>query len=237
MKIIKNTSLYDTKKLKGLFCHVHSQLSKYEGRLPHWKSLKIQVMDKVQGRHASGSAYVGNVERHRQYRTEVPDMWLSLNKETSLEVIAQLFGHELMHSYGYQHSQYRTDPLEQHHIDEINRKFKQQDFLKLKAFTIKQPRKPRVIRDWKLRTMNLVAQYSWLTVYVKQGYESEMEIEVFDDRLDFEHFYDHWLYTYTDMTTSWYKAYNLAKKLIKGDIQKELTENWTVGLNAEWEEE
>ena len=123
MKIIKNTSLYDTKKLKGLFCHVHSQLSKYEGRLPHWKSLKIQVMDKVQGRHASGCAYVGNVERQRKRFHKLPDMWLSLNKETSLERIAQLFGHELMHSYGYKHSQYRTDPLEPHHIVEIEAKF------------------------------------------------------------------------------------------------------------------
>jgi len=232
MKIIKNTSLFETKKLKSLFCLVHSQLAKDEGRLPHWKSLKIQVMDKVQGRHASGCAYVGKVISRGE-----PDMWLSLNKETSLERIAQLFGHELMHSYGYRHSQFRRNPLEQHHIDEINRKFKQQDFLKLEAFNIKQPRKPRVIRNWEERTMDLVAQHSWMNVYVKQGYDSEMEIEVFDDRLNFEHFYEHWLYEYTDMTTTWYKAYNLAKKLIKGDIQKELTENWTVGLNPEWEEE
>jgi len=124
MKIIKNTSLYDTKKLQSLFCLVHSQLAKYEGRLPHWKSLKIQVMDKVLGRHASGCAYVGQVNNNR------PDMWLSLNRETTVERISQLFGHELMHSYGYKHSQYRKYPLEPHHIDEIKGKFDKETLLK-----------------------------------------------------------------------------------------------------------
>ena len=172
MKIIKNTSLYDTKKLKGLFCHVHSQLAKYEGRLPHWKSLKIQVMDKVQGRHASGCAYVGKVYG------EGADMFLSLNKETSLKRIAQIFGHELMHSYGYKHHQFRKYPLEPHHIDEIKRKFDKKDFLSLKAFHV-----PKKVISYKQKCKDLMKEFDWLTIQ-RHPREEFREIEVNDDRDD-----------------------------------------------------
>ena len=128
MKIIKNTSLFETRKLNSLFCHVHKQLAEYEGRLPHWKFLKIQVMNKVRGRRYSGCAYVGQV-----YSRGEPDMWCSYNVVCTLEQIAQLFAHELMHSYGYHHYQYRDEPLDQHHIDEINSKFDINDFYKPKA--------------------------------------------------------------------------------------------------------
>jgi len=169
MKIIKNTSLYDTKKLQSLFCLIHSQLAKYEGRLPQWKSLKIQVMDKVKGRHASGCAYRGKVYGNQ------PDMWLSLNKETSLEVIAQLFAHELMHSYGYNHSQYRTDPLEPHHIDEIKRKFDKNDLLSPKAFHVPQK------CSYKQKCNDLMKQFEWLVIE-RHNIEHLREIEVYDDR-------------------------------------------------------
>jgi len=170
MKIIKNTSLYETKKLQSLFCLIHSQLAKYEGRLPQWKSLKIQVMDKVKGRHASGCAYRGKVYGNQ------PDMWLSLNKETSLEVIAQLFAHELMHSYGYNHSQYRTDPLEPHHIDEIKRKFDKNDLLSPKAFHV-----PQKGISYKQKCKDLMKQFEWLVIE-RHNIEHLREIEVYDDR-------------------------------------------------------
>jgi len=172
MKIIKNTSLYETKKLQSLFCLIHSQLAKYEGRLPQWKSLKIQVMDKVKGRHASGCAYRGKVYGNQ------PDMWLSLNKETSLEVIAQLFGHELMHSYGYNHSQYRTNPLEPHHIDEIKRKFDKNDLLSPKAFHV-----PKKGVSYKQKCKDLMKEFEWLTIQ-RHPREEFREIEVNDDRDD-----------------------------------------------------
>ena len=228
MKIIKNTSLFQTKKLNSLFCHVHNQLAQYEGRLPHWKSLKIQVMDKVKGRHASGCAYVGKVYGRGA------DMWCSYNVDTSLERMAQLFAHELMHSYGYRHSQFRSNPLEPHHIEEINKKFNKDDFYKSNAIKIaKQRKKPK--RDYYKACMKLQEEYSWLTFYVKPGYEHDQEIEVFDDRLDFEYFYDDWLY-YTDNTWTWRQAYNFAQVLIKGNLQKVKTENYTVGMNPDWEE-
>lgn len=228
MKIIKNTSLFQTKKLNSLFCHVHNQLAQYEGRLPHWKYLKIQVMDKVKGRHASGCAYLGQVYGRGA------DMWCSYNVDTSLERMAQLFAHELMHSYGYRHSQFRSNPLEPHHIEEINKKFNKDDFYKSNAIKIaKQRKKPK--RDYYKACMKLQQEYSWLTFYVKPGYEHDQEIEVFDDRLDFEYFYDDWL-TYTDNTWTWRQAYNFAQVLIKGNLQKVKTENYTVGMNSDWEE-
>ena len=228
MKIIKNTSLFQTKKLNSLFCHVHNQLAQYEGRLPHWKYLKIQVMDKVKGRHASGCAYLGQVYGRGA------DMWCSYNVDTSLERMAQLFAHELMHSYGYRHSQFRSNPLEPHHIEEINKKFNKDDFYKSNAIKIaKQRKKPK--RDYYKACMKLQQEYSWLTFYVKPGYEHDQEIEVFDDRLDFEYFYDDWL-TYTDNTWTWRQAYNFAQVLIAGNLQKVKTENYTVGMNPDWEE-
>lgn len=228
MKIIKNTSLFQTKKLNSLFCHVHNQLAQYEGRLPHWKYLKIQVMDKVKGRHASGCAYLGQVYGRGA------DMWCSYNVDTSLERMAQLFAHELMHSYGYRHSQFRSNPLEPHHIEEINKKFNKNDFYKSNAIKIaKQRKKPK--RNYYKACMKLQQEYSWLTFYVKPGYEHDQEIEVFDDRLDFEYFYDDWL-TYTDNTWTWRQAYNFAQVLIKGNLQKVKTENYTVGMNSDWEE-
>ena len=217
MKIIKNTSLYDTKKLKGLFCHVHSQLAKYEGRLPHWKSLKIQVMDKVKGRHASGCAYVGKVYGNR------PDMWLSLNKETSLERIAQIFGHELMHSYGYKHSQYRTYPLEPHHIDEIKRKFAKDDLLSPKAFHV-----PQKGISYKQKCEDLMKEFEWLTIQ-RHPREEFREIEVNDDRDDCLCYEDKTVTCTCDEVfdmrmdwrvdgMNWKKAYANAMLLILGDI-------------------
>ena len=230
MKIIKNTSLFQTKKLNSLFCHVHNQLAKDEGRLPHWKSLKIQVMDKVKGRHASGCAYVGKV-----YSRGEPDMWCSYNVETSLERMAQLFAHELMHSYGYRHSQFRSNPLDPHHIEEINKKFNKNDFYKSNVDKVIAKRK-KPTRNYYNACMDLSARYSWLHFYVKTpGYNHDQNIEVTDERLDFEYFYDDWL-PITDGTWSWCQAYKFAQVLITGNLQKHKTENYTVGMNPDWEE-
>ena len=231
MKITKNTSLYETKKLKSLFCLIHKQLAKYEGRMPWWNDLNISIQDKTTNVY-SGRAFL-KLPRHKTW-----GMFLSISKDCDLNDISQLFAHELMHNYGYKHHQFNRHPLTQDQLDQIASKFKQQDLLKPEAFDVKTP----VRKNYELMLDELVSQYSWLHVYVKHGYDSYVhdyshEIEVFDDRLDFEHFYEHWLYTYTDVTTTWFKAYKLAQKLIKGDIQKDLTKNWTVGLNAEWEEE
>ena len=59
MKIIKNTSKYDTKKLRQLFCFIHFLIAKKEGRLKHWKHLKIAIRNS--SRRNSGCAYIGQV--------------------------------------------------------------------------------------------------------------------------------------------------------------------------------
>jgi len=216
MNIIKNTSLYDTKKLKGLFCHVHSQLAKYEGRLPHWSSLKIQVMDKVQGRHGSGCAYVGKVISRGE-----PDMWISLNKETSLERIAQLFGHELMHSYGYHHNQFRKHPLEPAYINEINNKFVKDELLSPKAFYV-----PKKGISYKQRCKGLAKEFWWLSIDWHSN-EFVKEIEVIDYRDDCLCYEDNSIKCTCDSVfdmrmdwraTSWKKAYENAMLHILGDI-------------------
>ena len=84
--------------------------------------------------------------------------------------------------------------------------------------------------------MDLSAFHSWLHFYIKSpGYQHDMNIEVTDERLDFEHFYDDWLY-YTDNTWTWRQAYNFAQVLIEGNLQKVKTENYTIGMNPDWEE-
>jgi len=103
MKIIKNTSGYNTAKLKSLFCEVHCLVAKREGRLPHWKDLKVVVRRKSYG--YSGRAYLGKVYG------EGWDIFLSISDNMEVHTLSQLFAHELYHSYGYEHKQYRSNPL------------------------------------------------------------------------------------------------------------------------------
>ena len=112
MKIIKNTSDFDTVKLKSLFSTVHNLLAKAEGRLKHWKELKVVVRDKEWG--YSGQCLLGGYS----WRSNEWDMFLSVSKDQDTRTLAYLFAHELMHSYGYNHKQYRHDPLtkEQHYF-------------------------------------------------------------------------------------------------------------------------
>ena len=56
MKIIKNTTNLDNKKLQSLFSLVHNRIAKFEGRLKHWKSLQVQIQNRAYG--YSGRAYV-----------------------------------------------------------------------------------------------------------------------------------------------------------------------------------
>ena len=115
MKIIKNTSGYNTTKLKSLFCEVHSLVAKREGRLPHWKDLKVAVRRKSYG--YSGRAYLGKVYG------EGWDLFLSINDEMNISSLSQLFAHELYHSYGYDHKQYTTWPLSENDIHILETKF------------------------------------------------------------------------------------------------------------------
>ena len=125
MKIIKNTSYYDSKKLQQLFCFIHSLIAKTEGRLKQWKTLQVQIRNST-GR-CSGRAYVGQVYG------EGWDMFLSLNKNRDLKTISDLFAHELMHSYGYHHKDMLcvSTPLVKDHHQKIQDKFGNVNFTKI----------------------------------------------------------------------------------------------------------
>ena len=110
MRIIKNTSVYQTRKLKNLFGMVHYLIAIREGRLRTWKQLRVLVRN---GRN-SGHAYLSVGGSWREF-----DMCVSVG--TDLEGICQLFAHELMHNYGYHHRQFRRDPLDQDQIERIKR--------------------------------------------------------------------------------------------------------------------
>ena len=133
MKIIKNTSGFDTKKLKSLFSYVHNLIAKTEGRLPQWNGLKIQIRQTSQG--SSGRAYVGKVCGSGW------DMFLSLDQNDNLKRLSNLFSHELMHSYGFHHkNMLRHYPLTEQQHQKIIDKFSSQSFLRIE--------KPKVKTDY-----------------------------------------------------------------------------------------
>ena len=123
MKIIKNTSCYDSRKLQQLFCFIHSLIAKKEGRLKQWKTLKVQIRNT--NWRCSGRAYIGQVWGKGW------DMFLSLNKEHDLKRISDLFSHELMHSYGFRHKDMLSHyPLTEEQHNKIHKRFKNIDLLK-----------------------------------------------------------------------------------------------------------
>ncbi len=130
MKIIKNTSKFDTKKLRSLFSFIHNLIAKKEGRLPQWKSLKIQIRQKSYG--SSGRAYIGKVYGYGW------DMFLSLDFKDELKRLSNLFSHELMHSYGFTHkNMLRYYPLTEQQHQKIKDKFGNVDFSKIEKPKVK----------------------------------------------------------------------------------------------------
>lgn len=115
---IKNNTRYPTRELRSIFCEVHNRIAKAEGRLRQWKGLTVEV---VYSRGRRGWKKVDDpdapdgwrIEHERQpshtgyaylngYYTR-----LRLPKgETDRNSIAYIFGHELMHLYGYVHGQW-----------------------------------------------------------------------------------------------------------------------------------
>lgn len=213
-----------------MFCFIHKQISKHEGKMPWWDDLNIHIRKKRSS--FSGRAFLGNPLGYKEW-----GMFLSMATDISVEQIAQLFAHELMHNYGYKHHQFNTHPLTQKEVAEVENKFSFESLLsesgKIYQADVKK-KKPSL--DYHEACMDLQAEHSWLSFYVKTpGYEHDMNIEVFDERLDFEYFYDDWL-PITDGTWSWCQAYKFAQVLITGNLQKHKTENYTVGMNPDWEE-
>ena len=215
MKIIKNTSHYDTKKLKSMFCFIHSQLAKHEGRLPQWKSLQITCMKHKQLNSYSGWAYLGKVYG------EGADMHLRMGRDISIKANAQLFAHELMHSYGYTHSQFNTDPLTPEEVAQVEAKFTREDILSPKAFHV-----PKKGISYKQKCYDLMKEFKWLSIDWHNN-EWVREIEVIDNRDDCLCYEDDSVNCTCDevfdmrmewRAVSWKKAYNNAMLHILGDI-------------------
>ena len=58
-------------------------------------------------------------------------------KENMTSKFSQLFAHELMHSYGYDHKGFRRDPLDEVQITQIKLKFGSQSFLRIEKLKVK----------------------------------------------------------------------------------------------------
>ena len=111
MKIISNTSRRESAHLRSIVCRVHKHMTKLEGRkCPCWDTLRTAIGGTAKS-HDSGHAFLkpGGRQRH--------DVWLTIphSHVYTTHQFAHLVYHELMHSYGYKHSQYtniRTSELD-----------------------------------------------------------------------------------------------------------------------------
>ena len=161
MRIIKNTTNLDARKLRSLFSFVHNLIAKDEGRLKHWKELKVQIDNRSY--NYSGKAYVGQVYGHGW------DILLnySINKkQIEIANISQLFAHELMHSFGYQDTKkqagiptqglvFKRQPLTEQQIESIKKKFDGIDFnreekpkVKINHVALRKEKTERNLANW-----------------------------------------------------------------------------------------
>lgn len=222
MKIIKNTSHFDTKKINSLFCFIHNLIAKNEGRLVRWSILKIHV--KKHSRSYSGCANLG-VPNY--VNDNIPHMTLRMHKDLSLCEISQLFAHELMHSYGYDHHQFNRDPLTNDELNKIANKFNKDELLSAKANHV-----PKKGISYKQQCLKLLKAYHWLTIYeLDHCIQGRFCLETWDMRCDYEESYDirsNYLRSY-----SWKGAYDNALELITEEIQKDFTKNWKINLTED----
>lgn len=109
MKIIKNTSGYETKALRKIIVMAHAHIRATEGAaVPRWNDLQIVIRGRDSHGHVSGCAYLGGTK-----------MWLTIPRSRVIKNLGEVWPaisarrvmwlayHELMHSFGYNHSQYR----------------------------------------------------------------------------------------------------------------------------------
>jgi len=172
MKIIKNTSGYDSRKLQSLFSAIHNEIAKDEGRLKHWKGLQVQIQAKSYG--YSGRAYLGKVYG------EGWDMFLSVSPRLTLIQISQLFAHELYHSYGFNHHQFKRDPLNEKQMARLEKKFKIEDLHRVKKpkakvdyVRLRYENAQNKLAEWESkqkRTNNLVKKWKKKVAYYEKKY-------------------------------------------------------------------
>lgn len=99
MRIIKNTSVFDTFFIKRVCVATHVHMAKVEGRLAQWDYLQLKIENKRSG--YSGHAYYNGSYMH-----------FSLSSYLLAKQLVKLAYHELMHVYGYRHRQ-GCDPSSQ----------------------------------------------------------------------------------------------------------------------------
>jgi hypothetical protein len=181
MRIMKNTTNLDSKKLQSLFSFIHNLIATHEGRLKHWKDLKIQINNRSFG--FSGRAYIGQVYG------EGWDILLKYSKQSAndIEDISQLFAHELMHSYGYRDKkakgkgrgrQFPVDPLSEKDIAAIKKKFDGVNFnreakpkVKIDHVALRKQRAEKNLANWESKlkfAQNKVKKYHATVSYYKK---------------------------------------------------------------------
>lgn len=104
MRIVKNTSGYETRTLRSLIVRAHNYIREIEGcPAPNWRHLRVLVRGRDRRQHVSGCAYLGG-RGNRRY-----DVCLTLPRTGLLaRRVVWLAHHELMHVYGYGHAQFRN---------------------------------------------------------------------------------------------------------------------------------
>jgi len=126
-----------------------------------------------------------------------------------------------MHSYGYTHSQFNTDPLTPEEVAQVEAKFTREDILSPKAFHV-----PKKGISYKQKCYDLMKEFKWLSIDWHNN-EWVREIEVIDNRDDCLCYEDDSLNCTCDevfdmrmewRAVSWKKAYNNAMLHILGDI-------------------
>lgn len=97
MMIAKNTSGYQTRAIRAVITLAHQHIRSYERvGAPMWSELRITVRGR-KGGHTSGCAVIGG-------------NWMCLTlprKDLTARRLLWIAYHELMHSFGYTHRQYR----------------------------------------------------------------------------------------------------------------------------------
>ena len=172
MKIIKNTSGYDSRKLQSLFTAIHNEIAKDEGRLKHWNYLWVEIRAKSYG--YSGKAYLGKVYGDGW------DMFLSVSPRLTLKELSQLFAHELYHSYGFNHHQFKSNPLDEKQMARLKNKFKIEDLhrvekpkVKVDHVKLRYENAQKKLAEWESkqkRTNNLVKKWKKKVAYYEKKY-------------------------------------------------------------------
>lgn len=104
---IHNDTVYRSREIKSLLCAAHDYLARAEGRLRRWGRTIFQVAYTRQYRGASGHATLnGTVAKIRLFRPpEDARDDRRFRRRSQARHVLRVGWHELLHLYGYDHSQ------------------------------------------------------------------------------------------------------------------------------------